>query len=271
MLISVITTFYNSDQFIDDAIASVKRIKNKQEIEYILVNDGSDDQTLSIIESQKEPFMHIINPGRIGRGNALNLGVKESKGNFICILDADDIINPQWIDAFIDYAKKSSNLISNYDIFYGDVILMRDFNAKHNFNDKFSIEDSMLTEPNKDKIFFYNYIPHSGVIYKKSLMGKAEMYSSNLSSQFDWDLWFKARKKMLNILKIDQCSAFKRLHANQFFERSNFGYFFKSIILQLSWTFRIKKMLILPVLLFCFLRMLWRYFPFKHKVYNSKS
>ena len=56
-----------------------------------LVDDGSEDHSLKILKSFDDKRIKILEPGDIGRANALNEAIKISKGEYIAIIDADDI------------------------------------------------------------------------------------------------------------------------------------------------------------------------------------
>ncbi len=84
---------YNCDKFIDKAINSA--LKQPEVTEVILVNDGSTDNTLKIVEtlqktSKKIKIYHHKNEVNKGRSASRNLGIKNAKGNYIAFLDADD-------------------------------------------------------------------------------------------------------------------------------------------------------------------------------------
>lgn len=91
--VSIITTFYNSETTIQEAIESIKS-QTYRDFEYILVDDGSDDRSPEYVNQLLDQRMTLIQPGRIGRAAALNLGLEKSKGDYIAILDADDIALP---------------------------------------------------------------------------------------------------------------------------------------------------------------------------------
>ena len=110
-MVSIITTFFNAERFLDANIRSVQSIQPQNKIEHILVNDGSNDQSLKIASSYTSNNVSVISPGRIGRAKALNLAVRKSKYRYICILDADDMINPFWVSNFIE----NSNELINFD------------------------------------------------------------------------------------------------------------------------------------------------------------
>jgi len=92
MLISVITPCYNSGTFINETIQSVLS-QTYQKFEFILIDDGSTDNTASIIKSIKDPRIRYYYQENQGQSAASNNGLKIAKGDYIKFLDSDDLIN----------------------------------------------------------------------------------------------------------------------------------------------------------------------------------
>lgn len=109
--ISVIVPVYNAEKFIDKCIESVIN-QTYKEIELILVNDGSKDNSLKILqkyEKQYPKMIKVFNQTNKGVGAARNLGIKHVTGKYIFFLDSDD-----WIE--LDYLVKLYEDISKNDI-----------------------------------------------------------------------------------------------------------------------------------------------------------
>ena len=80
-MISVVTTAYNADQYIRRSLTSIL-VQSDQDFECIVVDDGSSDETINTVRDIGDSRIRIIDAGRIGRGRALNLGVRESRGRY---------------------------------------------------------------------------------------------------------------------------------------------------------------------------------------------
>lgn len=111
--ISVIMPAYNSEKYIGAAIESViyQTYKN---LELIVVNDGSFDKTKEIIEKYKDEDSRIflINKENQGVATARNDAIDIASGDWICILDSDDYLNPTTFEFFMRDEK-----IDEIDIF----------------------------------------------------------------------------------------------------------------------------------------------------------
>lgn len=97
--ISIITTFYNAQTFIGNAIGSVlgQKVPDGCEIEYVLVDDKSQDNSRNIVENiinntSKENFkFKLVEPeNNLGCGGARKFGIENATGNYFMFLDADD-------------------------------------------------------------------------------------------------------------------------------------------------------------------------------------
>ena len=88
--VTVVTTTYNSMDFLPEAIESIRQ-QEFQNYEHIVVNDGSTDETEEYLNQISDPKVQIFNLPRSGRGVCLNFAISKSKGEYIAILDSDDI------------------------------------------------------------------------------------------------------------------------------------------------------------------------------------
>ena len=89
--ISVIVPVYNAEKYIHDCLDSIVN-QTLNEIEILLINDGSTDDSLRIIKSYEENDSRIIvfDKKNEGAGPTRNFGIKTAKGEFISFMDADD-------------------------------------------------------------------------------------------------------------------------------------------------------------------------------------
>lgn len=90
-LVSIITPMYNGERFISDTIRSVL-YQTYTDWEMIVVDDGSKDKGAEIVEefAKKDPRITLIKQKNAGSGAARNNGIRRAEGNYICLLDADD-------------------------------------------------------------------------------------------------------------------------------------------------------------------------------------
>ncbi len=89
-LISVIIPAFNSEKTIQETIDSVLN-QTWRNLELIIVNDGSQDSTLDIIKSIKDPRLKVFSHPNVGVSDSRNRGISQAVGEFISFLDADDL------------------------------------------------------------------------------------------------------------------------------------------------------------------------------------
>lgn len=97
-LVSIIIPVYNVAEYISSCINSVLQ-QSYPNIEIIIVNDGSTDNSLEICQSFEKRHPHILVIDQVNKGlsNARNTGIENSKGEYIAFVDSDDIIHPDYI------------------------------------------------------------------------------------------------------------------------------------------------------------------------------
>lgn len=115
-LVSVIMPVFNAQDFLAEAIESIVNQTYKN-IELIIVDDKSTDNSWQIIKEYQAKYPKIVKPLRLNKrvdsaGNgAANIGFKQAKGEFIARMDADDISLPQRIAKQVCFMKKHPNII----------------------------------------------------------------------------------------------------------------------------------------------------------------
>ena len=98
-LITVMIPAYNAQKYIGRCIESLLK-QTYKEIEILIVNDGSKDNTKSICEdySQKDSRVRLVNQENGGEGAARNTGLREAKGKYLTFVDADDYVKEDFIE-----------------------------------------------------------------------------------------------------------------------------------------------------------------------------
>ena len=94
---SVVIPLYNKQNLIKKTIKTVLE-QTFQDFEIIIVNDGSKDNSLKIVESLQNNRIHIINQKNQGVSVARNNGIKEAKSDYVAFIDADDV----WLPTFLE-------------------------------------------------------------------------------------------------------------------------------------------------------------------------
>lgn len=97
-MISVIIPVYNAEKFLEKCITSVLN-QTYSDFEILLINDGSKDNSLNLCKklSEKNPKISFYNKENGGAASARNLGLDNAKGDYICFVDADDFLEPDYL------------------------------------------------------------------------------------------------------------------------------------------------------------------------------
>jgi glycosyltransferase involved in cell wall biosynthesis len=106
--VSVIMPIYNGEKYLTRAIESILN-QSHSYFEFIIINDGSTDSSLSIVKSYKDNRIKLLNQNNKGTFNSYNTGFKEAAGKIIFIMDQDDISHTERIEQQLDFMM-SKNL-----------------------------------------------------------------------------------------------------------------------------------------------------------------
>ena len=125
-LISVIINVYNGEKYINKCLDCIINQTYKN-IEILIINDGSTDNTLSIIETYKDKRIRIITTENKGLSLSRNVGIDNAKGKYLYFIDVDDFIELNTIEYLYNLIKKY-----NADISTCKQIMIYDYNFKIN-------------------------------------------------------------------------------------------------------------------------------------------
>ena len=121
-LISIITPCYNAASFLKEALSSVLA-QTYQRFEWILVNDGSTDETEAIIHSCNDTRIRYYKQENKGQCAASNFGLNMAKGDYIKFFDADDVMNAQHLEAQLKRLNGRTDALASctWGRFYDDM------------------------------------------------------------------------------------------------------------------------------------------------------
>jgi glycosyltransferase involved in cell wall biosynthesis len=173
--ISIITVCYNSSKTIEKTFQSIKS-QSYQNIEYIVVDGGSSDSTLKIIENYKTNISEYISEPDKGLYDAMNKGIAKATGEIIGILNSDDIFT----DVFVLENIAKFHQENDIDASVGNII---QFNKTGKTVRKYS---SKNWTPENLKIGFMP--PHPSIFFKRELFEKYGNYHFNYISGADYEL-----------------------------------------------------------------------------------
>lgn len=183
-LVSVVMPAYNSGKYITDSIESILNQTYKN-IELIIINDCSTDETLSIINSfvKKDSRIKCIdNEVNKKISESLNSGIRLAKGKYIARMDSDDIAMPDRLARQVDYMERHADVVLSGGSIYVCSHDMKIINMR-----RYNIEDDNI----RAKIFRYNQFCHPATIFLTEAVRKAGLYNKVLYDAEDYDLYFR--------------------------------------------------------------------------------
>ena len=111
-MISIIVPVYNVEEYLEECLESIRK-QTYQDIEVILVNDGSTDGSQAICERycQMDKRFRLINQKNQGQSVARNRGVKESLGEYIMFVDSDDVVSLGLLEQLMKYMSNGIDIV----------------------------------------------------------------------------------------------------------------------------------------------------------------
>lgn len=193
MSFSIITTVLNEENFISDCIESVQRQKYSKNIEHIIIDGGSKDNTVNLIKDFADKYQSInfFQKNNIGIYQGINFGLSMAKNDFIGILNSDDFYVDEMVFENLNYIFEKNPdipaLHSNVKI----------FNRK-NINKIYRIYKSK--EFSSDDFFKCDTPPHTSLFIKKEVYEKFGKFNEDLkiASDFEFMLRVFGKNKVKN-------------------------------------------------------------------------
>ena len=165
-LLSIVIPVFNIEQYIAKCIESFEKVNEKYYslFELIIVNDGSTDSSLQVIEKMLEESSlkaRIISKENGGHGSTINVGIKEAKGKYFKVIDGDDWIDVQSFETFLEN-------LSKIDV---DMIITN-YTEQHIYNQT-KKEISFSDKLEQDKVYHgipFRRIPMHAVTFKTAIL-----------------------------------------------------------------------------------------------------
>ncbi len=179
-ILSVITPVYNGSSFIEETVSSVLKAINNRRIEYIVVNDGSNDETLKKLEVYKDRII-LINQNNQGESAAVNAGLNRAGAELVLVVSADD---PLFTDEIFDGVESFFQMHPEVVALYPD---WRKIDEKGNLKSlqKLSqISDLELIGLNR-------CTPGPGTIFRRFQALKIGGRDEELKYSGDYDFWLR--------------------------------------------------------------------------------
>jgi len=200
MRVSVVTISFNQAEFLERTIQSVLQ-QDYPDTEYIIVDAGSTDGSLDIIQRYHSVFSKVIIEPDKGAADGLNKGFLNATGDIYCFLNSDDTLLPGSISKVVDFFTSHPK----YDVIYGHTIVTdaEDRTIRLCFSDKFSAIRAAYNAA---------FIMQPSTFFTASVFKCVKGFNINNSSNWDGELWIDMALKKAKFKQVDAFLSTYRLH-----------------------------------------------------------
>jgi len=199
--VSIIIPTYNQSQYLEEAIESVLNQTYKN-IEIIIVDDGSTDNTSEVVKSFDNKIIYIQQKNK-GASGARNTGIKKANGQYIAFLDADDMWLKNKLEKQIEFIQNNPEIGLLGTGCYQMIDMSKMIHKKI-----FPAKNEILQ---KDLIK-YNPFIQSSVMIKKDVFNHIDLYDEKFKESEDYDLWLRIAQKY-KVANLEQSLVTKKYYA----------------------------------------------------------
>lgn len=202
--VSIIIPVYNGADFLSQAIDSA-RSQTYPNIEILVVDDGSIDQTWEVIQSYGQCVTGYRKENG-GVASALNWGIQHSTGNYIAWLSHDDMFEPNKIAAQVEFLQKKPDFIACYTDF---IVVDAQGHFHHRITSPWFPRQEALRQ-----LFAWMYINGSTTLIRRECFDLIGFYNESCRYTQDFDMWVRILRKA-EIGKLEETLVRSRTHPAQ--------------------------------------------------------
>ena len=183
MKISIITTNYNTDKYLEETILSVLNQKGDFELEYIITDGGSTDNSLNIVRKYKDRIRYISEKDK-GQSNGINKGLRMATGDIVAFLNSDDIYLDNTLDTVVRYFKDNPECM--WLTGYCKIIDENDKQIKKYITE---YKNRKLRRFTFNQLLIENCISQPSTFWRKSVMDEIGHIDESLHYSMDQEYW----------------------------------------------------------------------------------
>ena len=178
--VSVVMSVYNEEQYLSDAVDSILG-QTFTDFEFVIIDDGSVDNTLTILKDYKDPRLKVYHQANQGQSAALNQAFRLSSGSYLARMDGDDVSLPE------RFAREVQLLDSRPEVgLVGTWCVKVDVRTGRKRVQSLPEHDSAI----RRFMIIDNPFIHTSVMIRRSALNKVGVYHERLIWQ-DYDLWVR--------------------------------------------------------------------------------
>lgn len=246
-LVSIITPSFNQGKYIEETLLSIQNQTYKN-IEHIIVDAGSTDQTIAILKKNSSYISWISEPDK-GQSDAINKGIRRSHGEILAYLNSDDLYLPYTVSTVVNFFISHPDV----DLIYGDIIHVDELSCVTEI-----IQTGMINP--EDFLTCQVYLPQPSVFFRRTVIDKVGCFDESLHLTMDMEYWARALLAV-RVMYISKPLAKARFHRET---KSSIGYLNNFY----EWLYILNKTFLNTELLLSYFKTLDRITEVKKRAYS---
>ncbi len=201
--ISIVTPSLNQGKYLEQTIQSVLG-QNYPNLEYIIIDGGSEDNSLEIIDKYKNHLMYWESGEDTGQANAINRGFSVASGEILGWLNSDDYYLPGTLEYIANHFKKRK--VHSSQLYFGNCIHIVEGSEK--------TFGSNVTDNFKNcQLKLFDYIIQPSCFWTRSVLDEIGPLNENLCYAFDWEWFLRAEQAEVSFECTDRYLSVYRVHS----------------------------------------------------------
>jgi glycosyltransferase involved in cell wall biosynthesis len=184
--VSVVMPCYNAARYLNDAIQSL-HAQTYDNFEVLAVNDGSTDNTGALLEhhAARDPRVRVFSQKNAGPSAARNAALRQVNGEYVCFLDADDVLLPEKIERQVRFLQEHPQV----DLVYADY-----YTSDSQLNLTALTAVRITEDDTLEGLAMRNRFPPLAAMFRRRLMDAVGEFDESFRMAEDWDYWIRWAK-----------------------------------------------------------------------------
>jgi len=197
--ITIILPVHNNEDTIQECLHSIL-IQTLTNFEIIIIDDGSTDKSINVIHqfANQDNRIILLQPGRVGLVNALNIGISNVRGKLIARMDGDDTMHPERLEKqcqFLTHNTDTGLISCRAHLFPKNLI-------KQGYIEYMEWQNNCLTTADiNNQIYVESPFAHPSVMFRKTILDQVGVYHKGDFPE-DYELWLRFHHAGIKMCKL---------------------------------------------------------------------